>query len=283
MLLYAIVFSWFLVIGLWFWGDVRRSLVYWFCSPKNIGTNIAVLLERHFRKSQYDDLDIFSYVLFKRMSIVVYQELQNLFAEKNVECVVGIGDIDDSITMVDCITRHSVVPLTFIKSGSVDFECSQHLSNGLWLWRENGIPMALLLSGDKYERVWVEICVIRNSPAVAEAERMIKHLQQHCTSPLGEPVVSELRQHFGNIEPDDIFIVSREFPCRIQIELYQEIEKILATKKIIRAGGLELDHNGTVLMNNCLVEQDKRLIPLEYIEIDIGEDTPAKCVKCGFW
>jgi ATP-dependent 26S proteasome regulatory subunit len=284
MLLYTFVFSWFLFVVLFFYYVMQQHIEKWLRSPKMIGSDIAVLLKRHFGTAEYDELDIHSYKFFQRMNVVIYRELKKIFAEKESVQLIGIGGISVySISMEECLTSRSIVPLTFIKLGSIDYEDEQqYMRSGLWLWKENGVPMSLLLGHDS-DATLIEITIPKNLSATVEANRIMNYLRQHCTSPLGEYVVTELRQHFGNIEPNDVFIVSRDFPRRIQIELYQEIEKILATKNIIRVGGLELDHSGTVMMNNCLVEQDKRIIPLEYIDIDIGENQPVQCVKCGFW
>jgi ATP-dependent 26S proteasome regulatory subunit len=283
MLIYILAFSWFLYVALFFYYVVHYDVVKWFCSSRTIGNDAAVLLKRHFGTAKYDELDIHSYKFFQRMNVVIYQELQKIFAEKENVQIIGIGGISVySVSMEDCLTSRSIVPLTFIKLGSADFEGEQqYMRSGLWLWKENGVPISLLLGHDS-DAILIEITVLKNSSAFIEANRIMEYLRQHCTSPLGEYVASELRQHFGNIEPSDVFIVSRQFPCRIQIELYREIEKILATKKIIRVGGLVSEY-GSIQISECLVEKNIRLIPLEYIEVDIGEANPVQCVKRGFW
>ncbi|MCL2743298.1 MAG: ATP-binding protein [Planctomycetaceae bacterium] len=89
-------------------------------------------------------------------------------------------------------------------------------------------------------------------------------------------VKDTLRRHFGSIEPDDMYIVSRSFQKMMQIELYREIQKFLKGKVIVRKGAIELYNDNR--LNDCLTTNNREFEAVKYIELDIGEEKPVRCL-----
>jgi AAA+ superfamily predicted ATPase len=87
-----------------------------------------------------------------------------------------------------------------------------------------------------------------------------------------------LKKHFRSIKPDDVYIVSRSFQKMMQIELYREIQKFLEGKTVIRAGAIEMYHNNLDRFNDCLTRHHREFEALKYIEVDIGEEKPIRCL-----
>ncbi|MDR1483302.1 MAG: ATP-binding protein, partial [Planctomycetaceae bacterium] len=95
-----------------------------------------------------------------------------------------------------------------------------------------------------------------------------------------------LIKHFGEITADKIVIISREFPKRVHVELYNELKKIFSEKSDLISNGLDTEFYEPIRMNDCLVQhQHKRIraVPFVFKEIDIGDEQPVRCAINGIW
>ena len=102
-----------------------------------------------------------------------------------------------------------------------------------------------------------------------------------------DPVVAPvLAGHFGNVPASNLVVISREFPKRVHVELHRELHALFREKNIIRANGLATDFYAVIKMNECLIpspQQQVRLVPFVFAEIDIGEEEALQCVSNGLW
>src|SRR5262249_31121480 len=96
-----------------------------------------------------------------------------------------------------------------------------------------------------------------------------------------------IQQHFGAAPLETIELTSREFPARVAADLQLALDRLAGN-------GFEVSHfhplhqHGQQITNfQQLYTKDRRNpptpVPPEYIEIDIGEEDPVRCLKFGVW
>jgi len=99
-------------------------------------------------------------------------------------------------------------------------------------------------------------------------------------------VAKVLRRHFDLPSLDKLVTTSRKFPLTTRVDLQVALERYLDTELKATAYGLNngFEHYGLSVSNFTIEgEQGGRLGPLQYDEIDIGEDRPARCITNGIW
>jgi cell division protease FtsH len=99
------------------------------------------------------------------------------------------------------------------------------------------------------------------------------------------PLISN---HFAPRSTDELTIVEREFPSRIRVDLQRAIDGLLGG--IIRVhhfSGAKSGQYRNPLELSSLISPDYHdapvAVPAPYEEVDIGEDTPVRCVRRGLW
>jgi len=90
-------------------------------------------------------------------------------------------------------------------------------------------------------------------------------------------VRAALKKHLGSVEAEDLYVVSRSFQIMVRIELYRAVQKFLVGKKIIRVSAIET--YGNRRLNDCLSYRNREFMPLKYIEVDIGDEKPIRCLN----
>lgn len=103
-----------------------------------------------------------------------------------------------------------------------------------------------------------------------------------------DSVYSKICRHFRPVKLQDITISERSFPYRVRADVQRAIERFLESGITIHAshgvsGGNSYEE---LSLAACL---DRRLTgstkgsPLQYEEVDIGDEQPVRCLQNGLW
>jgi len=98
-------------------------------------------------------------------------------------------------------------------------------------------------------------------------------------------VCEVLDWHFGGVPEADVVAVERTCPGRMRVDLQRALDDVLA-RDDLRLVGI---HGGgsyeTITFAALLGERrhPKAIGPLQYEEVDIGEDVPMRCLANGLW
>lgn len=94
---------------------------------------------------------------------------------------------------------------------------------------------------------------------------------------------SLLRGHFQGIEIHEVVTSSRRFPEYLRVDLGKTLEALLPSS--VRCVGLHQQYAHEALEFATLTSTDARVAvaPLQYDEVDIGEENPARCLRKGLW
>ncbi len=88
-----------------------------------------------------------------------------------------------------------------------------------------------------------------------------------------------LRRHFGRIDPSSLVVTQREFPSRVRVDLQQALDEyLLRWATIHETIGVSTDDSPMFGMSlSALLTHNQRAgaAPLQFDEIDIGEELPA--------
>ncbi|QDU43195.1 putative ATPase YjoB [Symmachiella dynata] len=105
----------------------------------------------------------------------------------------------------------------------------------------------------------------------------------------GETLTADLiRRHFRRDEFDDLTISERLFPFRVRADLQRAIDEIFNdSSKVSHFCGIkkEYSHDG-ITLSACMVGSDHyaaTAVPPQYEEVDVGEESPIRCLKTGLW
>jgi len=94
--------------------------------------------------------------------------------------------------------------------------------------------------------------------------------------------------HFDGIATEDIVTAIREFPARMRADIQAALETLFAgTLKGARGLGLAKRYSHDKLTFSQLLEQDHhqavKIAPMRYMEVDVGEDEPVRCIESALW
>ena len=97
-----------------------------------------------------------------------------------------------------------------------------------------------------------------------------------------------LRSHFHPLSTDEITISKREFPFRVRADLQLAIDRLFGNEtEIMHFCGVRKEYSSEGLsLLDCLVESDGDpaiAVPLEYEDIDVGDELPVRVLKLGLW
>jgi len=94
-------------------------------------------------------------------------------------------------------------------------------------------------------------------------------------------------EHFGSVPPEEIVSAIREFPTRMRADIQRAIEALLvgplAPKRSLGLAK-RYSHEDITFPGLLMDDHDPvRISPMQYVEIDVGEDTPVRCVENALW
>lgn len=99
-----------------------------------------------------------------------------------------------------------------------------------------------------------------------------------------------LLRHFGRLEPDDLCVAERQFPFRVRADLQNAIERVIGDQSGITVrqfSGVRQPYAHEGIDFSAMMVHDEHnppvAVPPQYEEVDIGEETPVRCLKQGFW
>ena len=104
---------------------------------------------------------------------------------------------------------------------------------------------------------------------------------------IGE-IATIIRAHFAPTRVQNVTISERQFPFRVRADLQRAIDRLFSSSTVIRhfcGVRKEYSHEGLTL-SDCIVANQRNpavAVPLQYEEVDIGDDQPVRCLKNGIW
>jgi hypothetical protein len=94
-----------------------------------------------------------------------------------------------------------------------------------------------------------------------------------------------LKRHFGKTRLHDLVTSSRTFPIAARVDTQSGLEKLLDRPGVKLYGvHRQFTHETMTFANLMQNAHDPAVIsPLQYEEVDIGDATPARCLRQGLW
>jgi cell division protease FtsH len=99
-------------------------------------------------------------------------------------------------------------------------------------------------------------------------------------------VRSLLSAHFGSTPLRDLIVAERKFPERVRIELHRAFEREFPPDGAERFGALSrYSHEGLTFAQLVVDDQHypATVAPIEFEEVDVGDDEPVPCIKSAMW
>lgn len=112
-----------------------------------------------------------------------------------------------------------------------------------------------------------------------------RHLSDDVSTAQFKYAYEGLGWHFGTTSLTDIETSVRSFPQRTRADLQLAFDQILSPAAI-RLFGIKPGYRYQSVEFADLWETDRSaqaIVPVQYTELDIGEDMPRKCVSTGLW
>lgn len=97
-----------------------------------------------------------------------------------------------------------------------------------------------------------------------------------------------LQEHFAPEPIDNITITERIFPYRVRADLQRAVDRLFATGTVVAhfCGVLQrYNHEGLDFARLLVPDSHDPAVsvPPQYEEMDIGEESPVRCLKSGLW
>jgi ATPase family associated with various cellular activities (AAA) len=100
------------------------------------------------------------------------------------------------------------------------------------------------------------------------------------------PLQKTLRKHFRGVSPSEIVTAAREFPVTSRVDVQIALEQLFAERGGAKLLGIHSPMNQeTPTMAHLFTAGPfpMDLGPLQHDEVDIGDETPVRCLKSGLW
>ncbi|HBY58493.1 MAG TPA: cell division protein FtsH [Solibacterales bacterium] len=97
---------------------------------------------------------------------------------------------------------------------------------------------------------------------------------------------SLLGKHFGGLAVEQILTASRDFPVTSRVDVQSACNEIFAAREGARLLGVssQVNHETATLASFLTPGPwPSEVSPLQHDEVDIGDDTPVRCLKNGLW
>jgi ATP-dependent Clp protease adapter protein ClpS len=94
-----------------------------------------------------------------------------------------------------------------------------------------------------------------------------------------------LAWHFAGVPLDQLVATSRQFPGHMRADLQVAIDRLFSASPI-RFFGIHERHRYETLSIATLTRDDREapaIAPAQYIDVDIGESAPVRCLHNGLW
>lgn len=115
-----------------------------------------------------------------------------------------------------------------------------------------------------------------------------KYLPWAKTHDFQKKIAPLIISHLSPLPPQELLITERRFPYRMRADLQRGIDKIVSdVNKIRQFTGVKFEYYGSnVTLLDCILHSEQNPIlsvPVEYEEMDIGEELPFRVLKNGLW
>jgi hypothetical protein len=100
------------------------------------------------------------------------------------------------------------------------------------------------------------------------------------------PLRTTLRKHFDGIALTSIATAARDFPIASRVDLQTSLDDLLTKRSGVQLVGIHspMDHQTPTLAQLFTPGPfSVDLGPLQHDEVDIGDETPVRCLKNGLW
>ena len=103
-----------------------------------------------------------------------------------------------------------------------------------------------------------------------------------------EPVVAKLlKRHFGSDPLHELVTASRRFPITAQVDLQVALDQLLGSRyRVLKMVGVHQQWSHESVTFPALIVESPNPVtigPLQYVEMDLGEVLPARCLEKGLW
>jgi AAA+ superfamily predicted ATPase len=96
-----------------------------------------------------------------------------------------------------------------------------------------------------------------------------------------------LERHFRPLPLDNLTVAERQFPFRVRADLQKAIDRLFSSATTVHhfCGVRKEYSRGGLQFGDLLIDGHSPAVsvPPEYEEVDVGEDQPVRCLKCGLW
>ncbi|MBP6746228.1 hypothetical protein KA344_13415 [bacterium] len=99
-------------------------------------------------------------------------------------------------------------------------------------------------------------------------------------------MMNALANHFGKVALSELITATRQFPITARVDLQRAIDNIFAEKFEAKAFGAHRTYGFSALgFSDCMTDDNDPVLigPLQYDEVDIGDEFPARCMKQVLW
>lgn len=94
-----------------------------------------------------------------------------------------------------------------------------------------------------------------------------------------------LDAHFGGMPLQSLVCVRRQFPAHFRADLQKALDAVFGGTAVRAFHGVKTRHHELNGISALLDDNDwaPEIAPPEYVEVDVGESDPVRCVRRGLW
>src|ERR1700739_3622492 len=98
-------------------------------------------------------------------------------------------------------------------------------------------------------------------------------------------VEAALKRHFGKARLHDLVTSSRTFPITARVDTQSALDRLLSRPGVKLYGVHRQYSHDTLTFANLMqnIHDPAVISPLQYEEVDIGDELPVRCLRQGLW
>jgi ATP-dependent Clp protease adapter protein ClpS len=136
-------------------------------------------------------------------------------------------------------------------------------------------------SGDNQIRIGGKIIPVCDACMLAVANQMSDAAERKAFKYAGEA----LEWHFAGLSGDQLVATSRQFPAHMRADVQAALDELFSAAPIRFFGVHESERYETLTIAALTLRSGRppAIAPAQYIDVDIGEAAPVKCLHNGVW